>query len=156
MAPDTNKRQDRRSGKQDKILVIDDYSEHWLLIESAINQCLPGTVPVHATTPAGTLALLAEWSAQPGELPKLILQDLYLPNREEGWQLLDQLKETSPLYSQIPVVIVSVSDNRADIKEAYQRGAASYLVKPSRFEDWLTYFNQLRIYWWETVTLPVS
>ena len=60
------------------------------------------------------------------------------------------------VLSKIPVVLLSHSNARSDIAEAYQRGCSSYLVKPSQFSDWLSYFQTLRSYWWETATLPQS
>ncbi len=55
----------------------------------------------------------------------------------------------------VPVIMLSGSDRRSDISEAYSWGSSSYLVKPITFAGWLDYFKQLRTYWWETVTLPV-
>jgi PAS domain S-box-containing protein len=57
--------------------------------------------------------------------PDLIFLDLLLPDIS-GWEVLTQLK-TEPRTSAIPVVIVSVVDERA---RALGLGAADYLVKP--------------------------
>ena len=125
-----------------------------MLIKNAMQQCLPEVALVHADNPAQALNLLEEWSIQEWELPKLILQDLYLPDREDGWQLARQIKAMALPCSRIPLILLSASNNLADIQEAYQCGIASYLVKPLNFSDWIDYFKELRSYWWETVTLP--
>jgi CheY-like chemotaxis protein len=140
--------------KRAKILVIEDNADHWHLIKNAMQQCLSEVVPVWVATAEQALSLLNGWSQEEWEMPKLILQDLYLPSREEGWQLLQQIKALSTPCSRIPVVMFSASSEPEDINEAYQRGSASYLVKPLTFSDWVTYFQELRSYWWETVTLP--
>lgn len=137
-----------------KVLVIEDSADHWTLMKSAMQQCLPEVTPVRVDTADQALELLDSWATQEWEMPKLILQDLYLPNRTDGWYLLEQIKARPAPCNRIPVVMLSSSDYRTDIEEAYRRGSSSYLVKPTSFAEWLTYFQELRTYWWETVTLP--
>lgn len=37
----------------------------------------------------------------------------------------------------------------------YDMGTNSYIVKPVNYDQWRTYFQSLRQYWWHTVTLPL-
>jgi CheY-like chemotaxis protein len=154
MSTGTTNQRMKNNVKQIKILVIEDSADHWMLMKSALEQCIPEMNPVYVNKPEEALELLSEWSTQEWELPKLIFQDLYMPAREDGWHLLKQIKTLSSSCNRIPVVMLSSSDNRTDIVEAYQRGVASYLIKPTAFTDWLTYFRELRTYWLDTVTLP--
>ncbi|CAN5384659.1 response regulator [soil metagenome] len=154
MSIETTHKRLRHNTKQVKVLVIEDSADHSVLMKSALHQCIPEVNPVFVDNPGEALELLNEWSTQEWELPKLIFQDLYLPSREDGWHLLQQIKTMSPSCNRVPVVMLSSSDNRADIVDAYIRGVASYLVKPTDFADWLTYFKELRTYWIDTVTLP--
>ena len=140
--------------KRAKVLIIEDSDDHWLLIKRAMQQCLSEVTPVRAVSPQEALAFLQEWQHQEWEIPKLIIQDLYIPNRMDGWQLLRQIRQMPVPFCQIPVIMLSSSDDRNDITEAYALGASSYLVKPTTFDSWLTYFQELRTYWWETVSLP--
>ena len=140
--------------KRARILVIEDNEDHWILIKNAIQHCLPEVTPTWAQTSDQAMDLLNDWSIQEWELPKLILQDLYMPSREDGWHLLKQIRGLPAPGSQIPIIMLSASDHPADITDAYQRGSSSYMVKPTDFTGWLTYFQELRNYWWETVTLP--
>jgi CheY-like chemotaxis protein/signal transduction histidine kinase len=57
--------------------------------------------------------------------PTVILLDIHLP-RLDGWTVLAELK-TDPVLSQIPVVMMSVEEQRA---RGYSFGACEYLVKP--------------------------
>lgn len=57
--------------------------------------------------------------------PSFIILDILLPNAS-GWEVLQQLK-TNPQTSHIPVIIVSVVDERA---YGLSLGATDYLVKP--------------------------
>ncbi|QMW03961.1 response regulator [Spirosoma foliorum] len=137
-----------------KILVIEDNDDHWLLTRQAMEQSLPEVTLVRVATPIQAMTLLNEWHYQEWEIPKLILLDLYLPSSEDGWTLLKQIKQMPSPINQIRIVMLSSSEDKADIVKAYQLGVSSYLVKPTTFSDWLFYFQELRAYWWETVSLP--
>lgn len=137
-----------------KVLVIEDNDDHWILVKTAMQYCLPEVRLVRAATGVQALGYLDQWTTEEWEMPKLILLDLYLPGRGDGWQLLEQIRSLSTPFNQIPVVVLSASNAPADIAETYRRGSSSYLVKPTAAEEWIQYFQQLRAYWWETVTLP--
>ena len=139
-----------------KVLIVEDNDDHWYLIQQAMQQIIPEVKPVRAATPQQALSLLNEWRYQEWEVPKLILMDLYLPYSDDGWQLLEQIKAMPSPFQQIRIVMLSSSEITADIVKGYQLGITSYLVKPVIFADWLTYFRELRAYWWETVSLPVT
>ena len=144
----------RANLRQAKVLIIEDNLDHWVLMKKALQHCLPEVTHIRVDTPDQALELLNEWRHQEWEIPKLIILDLYLPDRMDGWKLLQQIKAMPASCSQIPVVMLSSSDVRNDISEAYDRGAASYLVKPTDLMGWIAFFQELRTYWWETVTLP--
>ena len=72
------------------------------------------------------LALLQSKSRS--DLPQLILLDLNLPDIS-GIELLRRIKKDKSLY-EIPVVILTMSNEDQDIQKSYDLGASSYLVKP--------------------------
>ncbi len=57
--------------------------------------------------------------------PAVIILDIHLP-RLDGWTVLSELK-SDPVLSQIPVVMMSVEEQRA---RGFSFGACEYLVKP--------------------------
>jgi len=57
--------------------------------------------------------------------PTVIILDIHLP-RLDGWTVLAELK-SDPVLAQIPVVMMSVEEQRA---RGYSFGACEYLVKP--------------------------
>ncbi len=79
--------------------------------------------------------------------PGLILLDLKLRG-ERGLDLLRQLKQHR-LYSHIPIVILTSSDDALDIHACYQAGANGYVVKPGQFEDLITVVHHLWKFWIE-------
>ncbi|MCX5816495.1 MAG: response regulator [Proteobacteria bacterium] len=61
-------------------------------------------------------------------LPALILLDLYMP-RKSGHEVLAWMRE-QPGLKDLPVVVLTASQEPADIEKAYSLGAQSYLLKP--------------------------
>ncbi len=84
-------------------------------------------------------------NAKISTLPKVIFLDLKLP-KVDGLEVLKQLKLNEETKN-IPVVIVSSSKEDPDIDTAYKLGANSYVVKPVKFNDFITTINHLGIYW---------
>ena len=84
----SSKQQDtiKANFKRAKLLIIEDNPDHWTLTRRALQECLPEVVAVHIDTPKQALKLLNDWVTQEWELPKLILQDLYMPDRADGWR----------------------------------------------------------------------
>lgn len=140
--------------KNANLLLIEDNPDHGKLMIDSISQCLPEVKTALVSSEAEALAFLNQCRIEEWNYPKLILLDLYLPERQHGWRLLEQIRAMPADMGKIPVVLFSSSASQQDIVEAYQRGCSSYLVKPRLAADWLRYFQSLRTYWWETVTLP--
>lgn len=154
MSTATDSRFNRNNFRNTKVLVIEDNADHFMLIQKAMHHWLPNITLVHTTTEEHALAHLDDCLGQEWNLPKLILLDLYLPERKDGWQLLQRIKEMPTPCRQVPIVVLSYSGQTEDIITSYQLGASSYIVKPTTYQEWLDYFALIRTYWWETVTLP--
>ncbi len=138
-----------------KVLFIEDNNDCWFIIEKVIENGYLIMRPVWVSSCEQALNQFMEWEFQEWELPKLIFLDLYLPQAKDGWKVLKQLKTSSAAIRQIPIVMLSNSSVQEDICKAYQLGAASYIVKPINFVQWIERFTEIRAYWLETVSLPV-
>ena len=79
-------------------------------------------------------------------LPKLIVMDIKMPRRT-GFEVLEWVKGSSRPLRRIPIVIVSSSDNPADINRAYELGANAYMVKPVDFKAVEHLFQSITHYW---------
>ena len=98
-------------------LIVEDSPVAAAQLTAHLNELgLTNVVYPHA---AGVIEKVVE--TQPG----VILLDLFLPD-ESGWNVLARLK-ADPRTSAIPVIIISVMEDRA---RAAQLGADDYLVKP--------------------------
>ena len=145
----------RRNFRGAKILLIEDNPDHCTIIQSVLEQSMPEVDLLIAATGEQALNQLGLCQELEQALPRLILLDLYLPEREDGWKLLQLLKEPESPYRLIPVTLLSHSEEPQDVQMGYDLGISSYIVKPTSFERWLLYFQSLRQYWWQTVTLPL-
>ena len=77
--------------------------------------------------------------------PDLVLLDLNLP-RVGGLEVLATLKDDDALR-QIPVVVLTTSDDAGDRARAYHHHANSYLVKPTDFTAFEALVRQFGEYW---------
>jgi CheY-like chemotaxis protein len=85
-------------------------------------------------------------------LPVFILLDLKLPGMP-GLQLLKWIRTRKELRL-IPVIVLTASDNQADINFAYEAGANSYLRKPGERKDIGRLVHLLQQYWLEHNVAP--
>lgn len=109
------------SERETRILVIDDVEDNRLLIRDIFAE--PGYRVLEAADGAQGL-LLAE-----RERPDCILLDLSMPGLH-GFEVLDRL-ERDPRLRQIPVIIVTASDNTLEeMDRGLRGGAVDYITKP--------------------------
>lgn len=85
-------------------------------------------------------------------LPDIILLDLNLP-KKDGRTLLSEIKN-DPGLKDIPVVVLTGSDDDADILKTYDLHASNYLVKPINVEKFIEVMRTEDNYWFAAVKLP--
>ncbi|EGG95150.1 Two-component system response regulator [gamma proteobacterium IMCC1989] len=84
--------------------------------------------------------------------PDIVLLDLNLP-KVNGKEVLAEMKGNKDL-SYIPVIILSSSEDTADIKTAYELNANSFVTKPVAIDDFLEVIKSIEHFWVEIVKLP--
>ncbi len=84
--------------------------------------------------------------------PQLILLDLHMP-RMSGMEVLDEINACPELWI-YPVVVLTTSDDKTDIGEAYRRRCCGYIVKPIGFAAFASAMHGLLSYWLSLVALP--
>jgi two-component system response regulator len=77
--------------------------------------------------------------------PKVVLLDLKLP-KVSGLEVLKIVKGDKRT-SHIPIVVVTSSRQEPDMKEAYDLGVNSYVVKPVDFDQFINAMSSLGLYW---------
>lgn len=84
--------------------------------------------------------------------PDLILLDLSMP-KKNGLQALAEIK-AAPSLRQIPIVIMTTSNQEEEIRFSYDLGASSFVTKPVQFETLVEVMKSIDSYWFHTVELP--
>ena len=84
--------------------------------------------------------------------PGVILLDLNMP-KKSGHEALDEIRE-DPNLCHLPIVVLTTSEDEADVLKSYSLGASSYITKPVSFDDLVEVIRNLGNYWFEIVRLP--
>jgi len=78
-------------------------------------------------------------------LPDIILLDLNMP-KISGIEFLSILKKESAL-KYIPTIILTTSNNEKDLLACYKIGIAGYVLKPLKYDDYVSKIEHLLNYW---------
>ena len=84
--------------------------------------------------------------------PGVILLDLNLPGTD-GREVLAEIKD-HPELKQIPVIVLTTSNDNRDVQACYKAGASSYIQKPVDLDGFMRAIERLNDYWFEVVILP--
>ena len=86
--------------------------------------------------------------------PDLVVLDLNLP-RMGGFEVLRALREdVDPRLRRLPVVVFTTSATVADVDQAYDLHASSFVTKPTAFEHYLETVRAFREFWLRVARLP--
>jgi chemotaxis family two-component system response regulator Rcp1 len=85
-------------------------------------------------------------------LPDIILLDINLP-KKNGFEVLAEIKE-DPRLKSIPVIILTTSSAKQDVRRAYDLHANCYIVKPLDFDAFLNVVRSIEDFWLTVAKLP--
>ena len=102
------------------ILVVDDLRQNLQVIGRILE--ITGYKTTFASN--GKEALSSVHALQ----PDLILLDLMMPEMN-GLEVCEKLKE-NPYFCKIPIIFLTASNNKADLLQAFKKGAVDYITKP--------------------------
>lgn len=77
--------------------------------------------------------------------PAVVLLDLKLP-KVDGLQVLEHIKGCPDLRA-IPVVMLTSSREEPDLIASYKLGVNAYVVKPVKFQDFISAIQDLGVFW---------
>ncbi len=116
------------------IVFAEDDEGHATLVERNLRRA---KVPANAVRVRDGQELLdymhrrGPWRDRPEHPAILILLDLNMP-RIGGFEALDRLKR-DPKFAHIPIIVLTTSDNSAELERCYASGASACIVKPVEF-----------------------
>jgi CheY-like chemotaxis protein len=140
-------------GKPIDILLVEDNEGDARLAKEAMRDSKVSNTIHHVPDGVEAMAFLrkeGKYAAAPR--PDLILLDLNLP-RKDGREVLADIKEDEDL-KRIPVVILTVSNDEADILRSYNLHANCYITKPIDLAQFLNVVRSIEDFWLTIVKLP--
>ncbi|WP_080058045.1 response regulator [Spirosoma aerolatum] len=132
------------------ILLVDDDPAIADILKRVAERVFPEATIAHARDFTEAAAYLANVDK---DVFRLVLLDIDLKTDSTGFDFLSLLRDQS--FGQlVPVIVLSSSLEESKARESYLRGANAFTNKPFTYAAWKTYVEQLRSYWYETVTIP--
>ncbi len=112
-----------------KLLLVEDNDLDVFMVQRLMRRLNLDFPIIHAKNGEEALKMLRPEDADPTLVPPFIMiLDINMP-RMSGFELLDELVE-DPMYSQIPIYIVSTSNRQKDKDKAMTYRVRGYVVKP--------------------------
>ena len=124
------------------ILLVDDDNAEMMTVKRALDELNVHNELVHHLDGENALNYLRN-NADKG--PCVILLDLNMP-KMNGTDFLAAIKANAEL-KQIPVIILTVSNNEDDKIKCFDLCAAGYIVKPATYEEFIKVMDTLDSYW---------
>lgn len=135
------------------LLIVEDSDDDYEATVRALKRDGPLANPIHrCENGQEALDYIANMGSTERPRPGLVLLDLNMPG-VDGREVLRVLKN-DPGTAQIPVVILTTSDDEWDINNCYDAGANTYIKKPVDLEGFFAALKALREYWLEVAILP--
>lgn len=131
------------------VLIAEDEDSDFFLLERALNQSgvaleirrvRDGLEGLEYLSGKGAYANRSQFP-----IPQLLIIDLKMP-RMTGLELLEWLR-THAEYRIIPTVVMSSSEQAADVRRAYELGANTYFLKPTDFKTLVDLCKNIGSYW---------
>ncbi len=129
------------------ILLIEDDPGHARLIEKNVRRAGVGNAIRHFADGTTALAYLFAPGTDGGRTTSsalLILLDLNLPDMT-GIDILARVKSDEHL-KRTPVIVLTTTDDKAEIQKCYDLGCNVYITKPVDYEGFATAIRQLGLF----------
>ncbi len=141
--------------KKYEILLVEDSPSDVLIIREALSEVVfNNNLVVVENGVAAVDYLSCRGSYKGSQRPDLILLDINLP-KKNGREVLSEIK-CDPNLKKIPVVVLTTSNSRSDIEDAYQLNANCYVVKPIDFDKFIEVVQSICNFWFNIVSLPTG
>lgn len=119
--------------KQALLLVAEDDPDDQYFFQEAIEVACPNRVETHFVFDGVQLINTMRQKELTLYRKNLVVLDLNMHVKDGRTVLLDI--KADPSFADIPVVVLTTSDNQEDIDYCLQNGAAAYYQKPSKITD---------------------
>jgi CheY-like chemotaxis protein len=129
----------------DVILLVEDNPDDQMLAIRALQKSNITNRIIVAQDGVEALEILFGTNGREPVLPAVVLMDLKLP-RLNGLETLERIRAAETTRD-IPVVMLTTSDEETDVVRAYRSGVNSYVRKPIEFSEFSKVTAKLGMYW---------
>lgn len=129
------------------ILLAEDDDGHAYLIEQNLQDAGLLNRIVRAADGQEALDYIRSTGAHAGRVPNgplLLLLDINMP-RVDGVEVLRQLK-ADPKTLDIPVIVLTTTDDPREVKRCYELGCSSYVTKPVEYTRFVEAIRRLGLF----------
>jgi CheY-like chemotaxis protein len=129
------------------ILLAEDDEGHAYLVQQNLQEGGVANVVVHVKDGQEALDYLRAAGAYAGRVPEgplLLLLDINMP-RVDGVEVLRQLKD-DPRLAQLPVIMLTTTDDPREVKRCYDLGCGSYVTKPVEYDRFVEAIRRLGLF----------
>jgi CheY-like chemotaxis protein len=124
------------------VLLVEDDDVDAMTVKRAFKDLNVTNPLIHSVNGEVALRYLQD---QNNEKPCVILLDLNMP-KMNGMEFLKVAKADEEL-KQIPVVVLTTSNEECDIIESFKRSVGGYIVKPVDYKNFVEAIRTVNLYW---------
>ena len=124
------------------VLLVEDDDVDAMAVERAFKELNISNPLIRAGNGEEALAYLKTKSNQK---PCVVLLDLNMP-KMNGAEFLKAAKADASA-KEVPVVVLTTSEEQYDIHESFKNGVAGYIVKPVDYKKFVEAIRTIRLYW---------
>jgi CheY-like chemotaxis protein len=136
------------------LLIVEDDEGHATLVERNLKRAGVANPIVHLSNGRAALDYVRSEGAHAGlkhDSGLLILLDIKMPELD-GVQVLEALKKDERT-AQIPVIMLSTTDDPREVEACYRMGCSVYITKPVSYEEFVEAVRRLGLFL-QIVKLP--
>ena len=130
--------------EREYLLLVEDNIDDERLTLRGLQKCNPGYDVVVLRDGEAGLSFV-ERIDRGWPLPVLVLLDLKLP-KASGFEVLQSFRE-HPKMKDVPVVVLTSSDEKSDVERAETLGANDYMLKPIEYEGYMEAMESICNMW---------
>ncbi|WP_426485220.1 response regulator [Flavobacterium sp. 2] len=139
-----------RQNSQRYIYLADDDADDRELFVDALGEVDPSVVLTQAEDGLQLMEILSTIS---DPVPEILFLDINMPGKN-GFECLEEIRKCEGSLREINIIILSTSNDPADIERALELGATFYAVKPNRFDVLKSFVKEvLQIDWKMTANI---
>lgn len=143
----------RQDVETPRVVAVEDNPADSRLVEEGVDAVEAELdLKIHDNGSKAVERLVAIEPETPAAHPDLVFLDLNLPGKS-GFEVLSDIRNETA-FQNVPVVVVSSSENSDDITRAYEMSANAYVVKPVDPDEYIEMVGAIVDFWTLAATKP--